>query len=240
MFRLLVALAALSGAVQTAAAQDRMDWMPWNQPGYVARPSESPAPREGVPLERPFANELDRAPALLEGGPRPSIDSIPPERIAFKSTYAPGSVVIETSGRRLYLVQSPHEALVYPISVGREGFTWTGTERISRIADWPDWHPPAEMRERDPRLPEKMTGGIRNPLGAKALYLGNTLYRIHGTDNERTIGRATSSGCFRMTNGHVTDLAERVGIGTTVVVLDQLPRHVAGLASTQATPPRPQ
>ena len=239
MSRILLASAALLGAVQTASAQDRMDWMPWNRPGYVAPPSKRPAP--SMPLERPFANELDRAPALLDGGPRPSIDPAAPERITFNSTYAPGSVVIDTSGRRLYLVQSPQEALVYPISVGREGFTWTGTERISRVADWPDWHPPAEMRERDSRLPEKMTGGIRNPLGAKALYLGNTLYRIHGTDNDRTIGRATSSGCFRMTNGHVTDLAKRVGVGTIVVVLNQLPQHVAGLGSTQtALPPRPQ
>ena len=122
-------------------------------------------------------------------------------------------------------------ALVYPISVGRVGFTWTGTERISRVAAWPDWHPPAEMRQRDPRLPVKMNGGVRNPLGAKALYLGNSLYRIHGTDNARTIGRATSSGCFRMTNGHVIDLAGRVGVGTTVVVLSRLPASVAGLAN---------
>lgn len=236
MFRILLTFAALSGVAQSASAQDRMDWMPWNRPGYVA-PSERPAPSTSVPLERPFANELDRTPALLDGGPKPSIDPVAPERITFNSIYAPGSVVIDTSGRRLYLVQSPHEALVYPISVGREGFTWTGTERISRVADWPDWHPPAEMRERDPRLPEKMTGGIRNPLGAKALYLGNTLYRIHGTDNERTIGRATSSGCFRMTNGHVTDLARRVGVGTPVIVLNQLPQHVAGVGSTQATLP---
>jgi lipoprotein-anchoring transpeptidase ErfK/SrfK len=237
MFRILLASATLLGAVQTASAQDRMDWVPWNRPGYVAPTIERPAPSAGVPLERPFANELDRAPALLDGGPRPSIDPVAPERITFNSTYAPGSVVIDTSARRLYLVQSPQEAFVYPISVGREGFTWTGTERISRVADWPDWHPPAEMRERDPRLPEKMTGGIRNPLGAKALYLGNTLYRIHGTDNERTIGRATSSGCFRMTNGHVTDLARRVGVGTPVIVLNQLPQHVAGVGSTQATLP---
>jgi lipoprotein-anchoring transpeptidase ErfK/SrfK len=241
MFRLFVAVAVLTGVVQTASAQDRMDWMPWNQPGYNARPSERFAPSRESPLERPPVDAFDRAPALLDGGPRPPVESIPPERIAFNSNYASGSIVIDTTGRRLYLVQSPQEALVYPISVGREGFTWTGTERISRIADWPDWHPPAEMRERDPRLPEKMTGGIRNPLGAKALYLGNTLYRIHGTDNERTIGRATSSGCFRMTNGHVTDLAKRVGVGTSVVVLNQLPQHVAVLGSTQfSTPPRPQ
>ena len=152
---------------------------------------------------------------------------IPPTQIAFGSSYPPGSIVIDTAGRRLYLVQSPTSALVYPISVGREGFSWVGTQTISRIADWPDWHPPAEMRQRDPRLPEKMTGGVRNPLGAKALYLGNTLYRIHGTDDARTIGQATSSGCFRMTNGHVVDLARRVGVGAKVIVVNRLPSSVA-------------
>jgi lipoprotein-anchoring transpeptidase ErfK/SrfK len=210
-----------------------MDWMPWNKPGYSAPSYDRPESRERAPPKRRLA--IDRAPALLKGGPRPAIASVPPEPVAFNSDYASGTIVIDTSGRKLYLVQSPTEALVYPISVGREGFAWTGTESISRVAAWPDWRPPAEMRERDPRLPERMTGGIRNPLGAKALYLGNTLYRIHGTDNERTIGRASSSGCFRMRNGHVVDLAERVGIGTTVVVLKQLPQNVAGLDSAQTT-----
>jgi len=109
----------------------------------------------------------------------------------------------------------------------RAGVRGRVTERISRIADWPDWHPPAEMRQRQPYLPVKMTGGVYNPLGAKALYLGNSLYRIHGTDDARTIGRATSSGCFRMTNGHVTDLARRVGVGTTVVVVNRLNGRMA-------------
>jgi lipoprotein-anchoring transpeptidase ErfK/SrfK len=116
-------------------------------------------------------------------------------------------------------VQGGSKALSYPVSVGREGFSWTGTEKITRVANWPDWHPPAEMRQRDPRLPEKMTGGVRNPLGAKALYLGNTLYRIHGTSDAKSIGRAASSGCFRMHNKHVVDLAGRVGVGTKVVVI---------------------
>ena len=239
MLRFLVVLATLTSVAQSAAAQDRMDWMPWNKPGYSAPSYDRPESRERAPPKRRLA--IDRAPALLKGGPRPAIASVPPEPVAFNSDYASGTIVIDTSGRKLYLVQSPTEALVYPISVGREGFAWTGTESISRVAAWPDWRPPAEMRERDPRLPERMTGGIRNPLGAKALYLGNTLYRIHGRDNERTIGRASSSGCFRMRNGHVVDLAERVGIGTTVVVLKQLPQNVAGLDSAQTTmTPKPQ
>ncbi len=197
---------------------------------------EAEPPRFGSDLERrrwedddPRAGAPDRGvgPAVLDGGPRPSVRPIPPTQIAFGSPYLPGSIVIDTAGRKLYLVQSSTSALVYPISVGREGFSWVGTETISRIADWPDWHPPAEMRQRDPRLPEKMTGGLRNPLGAKALYLGNTLYRIHGTDNARTIGQATSSGCFRMTNGHVVDLAHRVGVGAKVIVVNRLPSSVA-------------
>jgi lipoprotein-anchoring transpeptidase ErfK/SrfK len=163
----------------------------------------------------------------MSGGPRPSVSPASPDRTSFPSSYAPGTVVIDTSGRKLYLVQSPNHALVYPISVGRQGFQWTGTERISRMANWPDWNPPAEMRRRQPYLPVRMTGGLYNPLGAKALYLGNTLYRIHGTDNPRTIGRATSSGCFRMTNGHVIDLSRRVGVGTTVVVVNRLSGRTA-------------
>jgi len=165
-------------------------------------------------------------PRLSDGGPRPEIDPISPERIYFQSRHAPGTIIIDTAGRQLVLTQGGGTALRYPISVGREGFSWTGEEKISRIAEWPDWHPPAEMRERDPKLPEKMTGGLRNPLGAKALYLGNTLYRIHGTNDAKSIGRASSSGCFRMLNGHVIDLAERVGVGTKVVVVPSL--RVAG------------
>jgi lipoprotein-anchoring transpeptidase ErfK/SrfK len=161
-------------------------------------------------------------PKLMSGGERPDITPIPPKRVSFVSRYAPGTIVIDTSGRQLLLVQDSRTALRYPISVGRDGFSWTGEEKISRIAEWPDWYPPAEMRQRDPRLPEKMTGGLRNPLGAKALYLGNTLYRIHGTNDAKSIGRASSSGCFRMLNGNVLDLASRVTVGTKVVVVSGL------------------
>ena len=161
---------------------------------------------------------------LMDGGARPQIRPISPQSVSFRNSWAPGTIVIETKGRRLFLVLSATSAAVYPISVGRDGFTWAGTEKVSRIADWPDWHPPADMRARDPKLPEKMTGGLRNPLGARSLYLGETLYRIHGTNDANTIGHAASSGCFRMLNGHVVDLAERVKVGTPVVVLDRLPQ----------------
>ncbi|HWV81429.1 MAG TPA: L,D-transpeptidase [Hyphomicrobiaceae bacterium] len=221
MFRAALALAMACALAPPAFAQEW--WMPWSRPGYRAPSYESPRYDENRygPRPRPMGQQL------MSGGPRPSVTPVRPNRISFVSSYAPGTIVIDTSGRKLYLVQSSRDALVYPISVGREGFTWTGTERISRIADWPDWHPPAEMRQRQPYLPVKMTGGVYNPLGAKALYLGNSLYRIHGTDDARTIGRATSSGCFRMTNGHVTDLARRVGVGTTVVVVNRLNGRMA-------------
>jgi lipoprotein-anchoring transpeptidase ErfK/SrfK len=169
---------------------------------------------------------------LLEGGARPSISPVAPSTVSFASSYSAGTIVIDTAGRRLYYVLSSTRAYRYPISVGREGFTWRGTESVSRKTAWPDWRPPAEMRERDPRLPDLMTGGINNPLGAMAIYLGNTLYRIHGTNDTTTIGQAASSGCFRMTNGHVMHLAGLVSIGAKVHVLDRLPANVAERAGS--------
>ena len=226
MFRFALALVLIGTLAPPAFAQSG-GWMIWEAPGYRTPSYRSPPSWADDDEDERYSPERPRGQALMDGGPRPAISPLPPAPITFVSKYAPGTIVIDTAGRRLYLVQSNTAALVYPISVGRQGFTWTGTEKISRVAAWPDWHPPAEMRERDPRLPEKMTGGVRNPLGAKALYLGNSLYRIHGTDNARTIGQATSSGCFRMTNGHVTDLANRVGVGTQVVVVSRLPASVA-------------
>jgi lipoprotein-anchoring transpeptidase ErfK/SrfK len=168
-----------------------------------------------------------KGPAELSGGPRPSIAPMAPPKVSFPNGYGAGTIIIDTNGRKLYYVLSSSQAYRYPISVGREGFTWTGTQKISREVDWPDWRPPAEMLERKPNLPELMTGGIRNPLGVKALYLGNTLYRIHGTNDAKSIGYAASSGCFRMLNGHVVHLASIAGVGTTVHVLNKLPSHLA-------------
>ncbi len=178
-----------------------------------------------------------RGPSLQSGGARPDIAPLEPRKISFPSTFPVGSIVIDTRGRQLFLVQSPTEAYHYPISVGREGFAWTGKETISRKANWPDWHPPEEMRARDWRLPEKMTGGVKNPLGAMALYLGNSLYRIHGTNDAKSIGRAASSGCFRMLNGHIVDLANRVEIGTPVAVVSRLPPGLAKIVADQVAPP---
>jgi lipoprotein-anchoring transpeptidase ErfK/SrfK len=156
---------------------------------------------------------------------------VAPPKVTFPNSYGSGSIVIDTAGRKLYYVLSSSSAYQYPIAVGREGFTWSGTQKISRKVAWPDWTPPAEMLERRPELPEHMTGGIRNPLGAIALYLGNSLYRIHGTNDAKTIGTAASSGCIRMTNGHVTHLAGIAGVGTTVRVLNKLPSNIAKAAS---------
>lgn len=177
--------------------------------------------------------EKPAGPKFQSGGGRPDVAAIEPKRIAFPSTFPAGSVVIDHRGRQLLLIESETEALHYPISVGREGFSWTGSEKISRTANWPDWHPPEEMRDRDPGLPERMSGGIRNPLGAKALYLGNSLYRIHGTNDPRSIGKAASSGCFRMLNGHVVDLAARVQVGTVVTVVNRLPPDLERLVADQ-------
>jgi lipoprotein-anchoring transpeptidase ErfK/SrfK len=172
-------------------------------------------------------NERAAAPAFLDGGPRPSISPSAPPVVSF-SGYAQGSIVIDHSARALYYVNSSSTAYRYPISVGREGFGWRGTQTISRVASWPDWRPPAEMRERDPSLPEHMSGGLRNPLGAMALYLGSSLYRIHGTNDTRSIGSASSSGCFRMSNSHVVHLAQMAGAGTRVHVVDSVSRTLAG------------
>jgi lipoprotein-anchoring transpeptidase ErfK/SrfK len=138
--------------------------------------------------------------------------------VSFAGNYAPGTVIVNTAERRLYLVLPNGQALRYGIGVGRDGFRWGGTHRITAKKEWPSWTPPSQMLRRRPDLPRHMAGGVENPLGARAMYLGSTLYRIHGSNEPETIGQAVSSGCFRMTNDDVTDLYSRVSIGTTVVV----------------------
>jgi lipoprotein-anchoring transpeptidase ErfK/SrfK len=143
---------------------------------------------------------------------------IPRELVSYPGRYSPGTIVISTGERRLYLVLPNGEALKYGIGVGREGFSWSGTHRITAKKEWPGWTPPSQMLARRPDLPRYLPGGIQNPLGARAMYLGSTLYRIHGSNEPETIGHAVSSGCIRMTNEDVTDLYNRVSVGTTVVV----------------------
>jgi lipoprotein-anchoring transpeptidase ErfK/SrfK len=138
--------------------------------------------------------------------------------VSLAGNHRSGTIVISTSQRRLYLMLGNGQALQYAIGVGRIGFTWSGVTRVSSKREWPSWTPPATMRQRRPDLPRHMAGGIDNPLGARALYLGSTLYRIHGSNEPATIGQAVSSGCFRMTNEDVIDLYNRVPVGATVIV----------------------
>jgi lipoprotein-anchoring transpeptidase ErfK/SrfK len=157
-------------------------------------------------------------PNFFRSGGSGGSSPIPRETVSFASQYAPGTIFISTAERRLYLVLGNGQALRYGIGVGRDGFRWGGIHRISAKKEWPSWTPPSQMLARRPDLPRHMSGGIDNPLGARAMYLGSTLYRIHGSNEPETIGQAVSSGCFRMTNDDVTDLYSRVAVGTTVVV----------------------
>jgi lipoprotein-anchoring transpeptidase ErfK/SrfK len=171
--------------------------------------------------------------------------ALPPQfrrtMIDYRTSEPAGTLIVDTQHTYLYLVLGDGKAMRYGIGVGREGFTWTGSERVSKMAEWPDWHPPAEMIERQPYLPRFMAGGEGNPLGARALYLGQTLYRIHGTNQPSTIGSFVSSGCIRLTNDDITDLYGRVHVGTRVVVLPGAAPHGAqATAQTPAQTPRPE
>lgn len=167
-----------------------------------------------------FAQYVDTGDFMNFGPNFTSASPVPRRLVYFPSRYAPGTIVIRTGERRLYLVLPQGQALRYGIGVGRDGFRWSGVHRISAKKEWPSWTPPAQMIARRPDLPRHMKGGIENPLGARAMYLGSTLYRIHGSNEPETIGQAVSSGCFRMTNEDVVDLYNRVPIGTTVVVVN--------------------
>jgi lipoprotein-anchoring transpeptidase ErfK/SrfK len=173
------------------------------------------------PVEEPATTEL---PANLRR-----------QVVAYATNEAPGTIVIDTAHTYLYLVLGGGKAMRYGIGVGREGFTWSGTQTITRKQEWPDWTPPPEMLRRQPYLPRFMAGGPGNPLGARAMYLGETIYRIHGTNAPETIGHQVSSGCIRMVNDDVTDLYSRVNVGTKVVVLPMSPRHQA-VARAQSAP----
>jgi lipoprotein-anchoring transpeptidase ErfK/SrfK len=200
----LVCAAGVAGALSSAA---------------VARsraPAPQPAPSD--PFSE-FFGDLGAsmtAPRGQDG--RPQASAIPREVVSYDAKYAPGTVVISTSERRMYYVLGNGQAIRYGVGVGRPGFEWAGTRFISSKREWPDWTPPAQMRKRRPDLPGHMEGGINNPLGARAMYLSGSLYRIHGSNEPETIGQAVSSGCIRMTNDDVIDLYNRVQVGTRVVV----------------------
>ena len=192
LLSLLTCVAALSVlSIPSAAAQGRYPtkYVDGDQPGYV--PSEA---------EEELPPEFKRT------------------TVFYRTTEAPGTIIVSTSERFLYVVQGNGRALRYGIGVGREGFQWQGLLKITRKQEWPDWTPPPEMIARQPYLPRFMTGGPGNPMGARALYLGTTVYRIHGTNQPQTIGTAVSSGCFRLVNADIEDLYDRIPVGTKVVV----------------------
>ncbi|GBU16800.1 MULTISPECIES: L,D-transpeptidase [Methylobacterium] len=156
----------------------------------------------------------------VQAAPQAQVQPIPREIVAFNGNYKPGTIVVVTAERRLYYVLPNGEAIRYGVGVGRPGFTWSGVKTVTAKREWPSWTPPAAMLARRPDLPRYMAGGIENPLGARAMYIGSTEYRIHGSNEPDTIGQAVSSGCIRMTNEDVTDLYERVKVGAKVVVLN--------------------
>jgi len=194
----------------------------------MAYPRVDPASAQPKAAATAFDNEyMDFLYGPTRPGPEPSgpslhkredADRSTRRRIAYKTNEAGGTILIDTAARRLYLIEDGGFAQSYQVGVGREGYGWYGTEHVTAKRQWPDWHPPADMLARRPDLPGHMVGGPDNPLGARALYLGETLYRIHGSNEPETIGTAASSGCFRMTNTDVIDLYKRVGIGAKVRV----------------------
>ncbi len=200
-------------------------------------PGAGPAPAQPGSTDPEITSRLpmDDRP---ETGPR---KELPPQfrrtMVEYRTREPAGTIIIDTANTYLYLVLGGGKAMRYGIGVGRDGFTWTGAERVSRMAEWPDWHPPSEMIERQPYLPRFMAGGEGNPLGARALYLGKTLYRIHGTNQPSTIGTFVSSGCIRLTNEDVADLYQRVKVGTRVVVLPGKPP--AAVSTAPGRPPAP-
>ncbi|MEH3146166.1 MAG: L,D-transpeptidase [Methylobacterium frigidaeris] len=176
------------------------------------------------PLDTPLTVTVRSQPtAALPADPLdatvPKLSPIPRETVAYSGPYAPGTIVVSTVERRLYYVLGGGQALRYGVGVGRPGFTWAGNQTVTMKREWPDWRPPAQMIRRRPDLPRYMKGGPENPLGARAMYLGGSLYRIHGSNEPETIGTAVSSGCIRMTNDDVIDLYARAKVGSRVVVL---------------------
>jgi lipoprotein-anchoring transpeptidase ErfK/SrfK len=239
----------------------------YDEPAYspASRPYFGTPDRAALPAPPSLGGgQFPRPPADVGGGVAPApygtmIAALPPDDqpesgparelppqlrrqlVDYVTSQPAGTVIIDTPHTYLYLVLGAGNALRYGIGVGREGFTWNGTERISRMSEWPDWHPPSEMIDRQPYLPRFMAGGPGNPLGARALYLGKTLYRIHGTNQPSTIGTFVSSGCIRLINEDVEDLYSRVQVGTRVVVMPGRPgENVAnGAPQSAANGPGP-
>jgi lipoprotein-anchoring transpeptidase ErfK/SrfK len=209
---------------------------PGNVTGSVQQPGQ---PQQGAADGRPMV--LSALPP--EEQPESAPANLPPnlrrQEVNFATKEPPGTLIVDTPNTYLYYVLGNNRAVRYGVRVGRDGFTWTGVQKISRKAEWPDWHPPTEMIERQPYLPRFMAGGPGNPLGARAMYLGSTVYRIHGTNQPSTIGKFVSSGCIGMLNEDVSDLFDRVKVGTRVVVLPGGPPPSSTTTASAAPVPGP-
>ncbi len=224
---------------------------PPQQPGDGLRPPEAvggPAATGAVQQQQPAVGADGRPLAVAALPPEEQPDAAPAQlppnlrrqEVAFQTKEPAGTIVVDTPNTYLYYVLGNGRAVRYGVRVGRDGFTWTGVQKITRKAEWPDWHPPTEMIERQPYLPRFMAGGPGNPLGARAMYLGATVYRIHGTNQPSTIGKFVSSGCIGMLNEDVSDLFERTKVGTRVVVMPGGPppgTATASAAPAQGLPP---
>ena len=197
-------------------------------PEAIGGPGAAPAPNGVTGSMQPAPIGADGKPMVLsalppdeqpEAGPADLAPNLRRQEVTFATKEPAGTLIVDTPNTYLYYVLGGGRAIRYGVRVGRDGFTWTGVQKITRKAEWPDWHPPPEMIDRQPYLPRFMAGGPGNPLGARAMYLGNTVYRIHGTNQPSTIGKFVSSGCIGMLNDDVSDLFDRVKVGTRVVVL---------------------
>ncbi|MGZ8300715.1 MAG: L,D-transpeptidase family protein [Rhodoplanes sp.] len=217
------------GDISGSGPRANPPYAPYAPPGAGrASPPDGPTGAVGARGASPGGNAYASLPPDYrpeEGKPKDLSPHLQRQVVTYPTPEPAGTIIIDTPNTFLYLVLGDGKAMRYGIGVGREGFTWSGVERISKMAEWPDWHPPKEMIDRQPYLPRFMAGGESNPLGARALYLGKSVYRIHGTNQPSTIGTFVSSGCIRLTNGDVEDLFRRVNVGTRVVVLAGKPNH---------------
>jgi len=209
--RLSLSAAALVAAVSTSAIAGPLPLFPFE-------PAPFPAPRAAAYAPVEVEEQAVQEPAV-QAPAHTSQSRFKRQIVSYPTHEAPGTIVVDTPNTYLYLVLGDGKALRYGIGVGREGFTWAGTKTVEKKAEWPDWHPPQEMLQRQPYLPRFMAGGPANPLGARAMYLSGSVYRIHGTNAPSTIGQRVSSGCIRLTNDDVVDLYNRVKVGARVVVL---------------------
>jgi lipoprotein-anchoring transpeptidase ErfK/SrfK len=206
LFRTAAAVVVIAAASSFASTASASPFLPFGQPGQSAPMMQADEGTEdGAELPARFKRQV----------------------VDYRTSEAPGTIVTDTPNTYLYLVLGNGRAMRYGIGVGREGFTWAGTQNVTKKAEWPDWTPPPEMIERQPYLPRFMAGGPGNPLGARAMYLGGSVYRIHGTNDPSTIGHRVSSGCIRLTNDDVSDLYSRVNVGTKVVVLPMTERRAS-------------